>query len=159
MMVNIARPHGAVSVHLILNADEAHSKMIEFFKRCQEMARAAREATNPAGFAGTTWPMTSQSKKCRSEASRALTVGAACSCCCNSIQAATWSGWTAASDATRLAPIAPGEKIRHSPAVGAARVRIADPGREELRNRTPAFSPAAISARKALPAPPATISA
>ena len=36
--------HGAVGVHLILDADKAHAEMIEFFKRRQQMPGAAREA-------------------------------------------------------------------------------------------------------------------
>jgi hypothetical protein len=41
--------------------------------------------TEPAGFTGTTWPVTSQSNSWRSAASRALAVGAACSRVCCSI--------------------------------------------------------------------------
>ena len=36
--------HGAVGIDLILDADEAHAEMVEFFERRQQMARAAREA-------------------------------------------------------------------------------------------------------------------
>ena len=42
-----------------------------------------------AGFTGTIWPITSQSKRWRISASRALAVGAACSLVCISIHAAT----------------------------------------------------------------------
>ena len=35
--------HGAVGVDLILDADEAHAQMIEFFQGRQQMACAARE--------------------------------------------------------------------------------------------------------------------
>src|SRR5271163_2609758 len=44
MIVNIARTHRAVGIHLILDADEAHAEMVEFFQRRQQMARAARKA-------------------------------------------------------------------------------------------------------------------
>jgi hypothetical protein len=56
--------------------------------------------TEPAGFTGTTRPVTSQSNSWRIAASRALTVGAALSYCCSSIQAATWTGCAAATDGT-----------------------------------------------------------
>ena len=45
--------------------------------------------TDPAGFTGTTWPVTSHSNRWRSAASCCLTVGAACVRVCVSIQAAT----------------------------------------------------------------------
>ena len=61
------------------------------------------DGTDPAGLIGTTWPVTSQSNRCRRAARRSLTVGAACSCVCCSIQAATCSGCTAVIDPTRLA--------------------------------------------------------
>ena len=36
--------HRAVGIYLILDADEAHAEMVEFFQRRQQMARAARKA-------------------------------------------------------------------------------------------------------------------
>jgi hypothetical protein len=44
MIVNMARPHRAVGVYLILDADEAHPEMVELFKRYQQVACAARKA-------------------------------------------------------------------------------------------------------------------
>jgi hypothetical protein len=52
-----------------------------------------------AGLIGTTWPLTSQSNRCRNAASRCLTLGAASSRVAASIHAATCTGWTAAIDA------------------------------------------------------------
>jgi hypothetical protein len=49
---------------------------------------------------GTTWPLTSQSNRWRSAASRCLTDGAASSRVDASIHAATCTGWTAAIDGT-----------------------------------------------------------
>ena len=57
-------------------------------------------AADPAGFTGTTWPVTSQSKRWRIAASRCLTLGAASSRVPASIQVATCTGYTASIDAT-----------------------------------------------------------
>jgi hypothetical protein len=45
--------------------------------------------TELVGLAGTTWPVSSQSNRCRIAARRSLTVGAAHFCYYNSIKAAT----------------------------------------------------------------------
>tara|TARA_R110002051_G_scaffold268702_1_gene328717 strand:- start:96 stop:398 length:303 start_codon:yes stop_codon:yes gene_type:complete len=48
--------HGTCGVDLVLQADEAHAEMVEFFERRQEMAGRAGEAVERAGAAsGNRW--------------------------------------------------------------------------------------------------------
>jgi hypothetical protein len=56
--------------------------------------------TDAGGLTGTTWLVTSQSKRRRIAARRCLTVGAATSCVCPSIQVVTCGGCTASIDGT-----------------------------------------------------------
>jgi len=58
------------------------------------------QRTEAAGLTGTTWPVTSQSNRWRTAASRCFTVGAERSRVCASTHVATCSGCTAVSDGT-----------------------------------------------------------
>jgi hypothetical protein len=62
---------------------------------CPDVTTCRGPRTVCVGLTGTTWPLTSQSNKCRSAASRCLTEGAASSRVAASIQVATCTGWTA----------------------------------------------------------------
>ncbi len=88
--------------------------------------------TDAAGFAGTTWPVTSQSNRWRIAARRCFAVGAAC---------VARLLLDPGGDVQRLHGrdrrhamiLAPGQEVGHGAAVGAARVRVADVGGEEFK--------------------------
>jgi hypothetical protein len=86
--------------------------------------------TDAAGLTGTTWPVTSQSNRWRIAASFCLTLGAACS------RAGLDPGGDVhrldASDRPHTGARAPGQKFIRGASIGAARVRVADVGREKL---------------------------
>jgi hypothetical protein len=86
----------------IINAVEERACIgrIEY-RRLAGLTRWEEPRTTDARLTGTTWPTTSQSKRCRTATRRCLTVDAARSSCVSiSIQVATWSGCTAAIDGT-----------------------------------------------------------
>ena len=87
--------------------------------------------TELAGLTATTWPITSQSKRWRSAASFCLTVGAETFRPRASIQVATWSGSTAASERTPCASHQ-ARNSRHGAPVGFAGIAVADVGGEEI---------------------------
>jgi hypothetical protein len=92
--------------------------------------------TDAAGLTGTTWPVTSQSNKWRTPASRCLTLGAASSRVPASIHVATCTGCTAPIDgAPALAH--QGKEFFCSSSIGPSRVRVADVSREEFDEAHP----------------------
>ena len=103
----------AVEVLGALESIPAHTGNAMFVLDPDGVRRGPR--TDAAGFAGMTWPITSQSNRWRTPASCCLTLGAASSRPSASTQAATWSGCTPASEATPRAS----HQARKSPAARA----------------------------------------
>src|SRR6202011_2017575 len=97
---------------------------------CPDVTTCRGPRTDAAGVTGTTWPVTSQSKRWRIAASRCLTLGAASSRVLASIQVATCTGCTAVIDGAGIR--APAEEFLRGAGIGPARVRIADVGGEEF---------------------------
>ena len=86
--------------------------------------------TAAAGFAGTTWPVISQSNSMRTAASCCFTPGARMGL----LQRLDISGDIERPDRGQRQPaiLAPGEELPAGPRVGPARVRVADVGGEEF---------------------------